>query len=92
MVLTLTVGSVCTGIGSAAHAWKDLDFEFKWFAENEEFQSSVLKHHYPDVQNFGDMLNIKKLLEDGEATDVDLLCGGDALSAVLSSWITKRLG
>lgn len=48
-------GSVCSGIEAATVAWHPLKWEAAWFAEIEAFPSAVLAHHYPDVQNLGDM-------------------------------------
>ena len=48
-------GSVCSGIEAASAAWHLLGWQPAWFSEIEPFPCSVLKHHYPDVPNFGDM-------------------------------------
>lgn len=69
-----SAGSVCSGIGAAPYALDHI--EFKWFAEIEEFQSNVLKYHYPNVNNFGDMIKIPNLLNNKKISDVDLVCGG----------------
>lgn len=84
-----TAGSVCSGIGSATYA---LDFlDFKWFAEIEEFQSNVLKHHYPDIPNVGDMRKIPNSLHSNEIPTVDLVCGGTPCQSFSLAGLKKGL-
>jgi DNA (cytosine-5)-methyltransferase 1 len=64
--------SVCSGIEAATVAWHSLGWEPTGFAEIDKFPSAVLKHHYPEVPNFGDFTTIKA--EDVGA--IDLLVGG----------------
>ena len=65
--------SVCSGIEAATVAWHDLGWKPEAFSEIEKFPSQVLKHHYPDVPNLGDMTKYKewKLNES-----IDILVGG----------------
>lgn len=51
-------GSVCSGIEAATVAWEPLGWKAAWFSEIEKFPCAVLKHHYPDVPNLGDIYNI----------------------------------
>lgn len=51
----LTVLTACSGIGAPEHAWRDLPFKFIGCSEIEPFPCAVLKHHYPNVTNYGDM-------------------------------------
>lgn len=64
--------SVCSGIEAASVAWNPLGWEALAFSEIAAFPSAVLKHHYPDVPNFGDL--------NGQATwavrQPDVLIGG----------------
>jgi DNA (cytosine-5)-methyltransferase 1 len=64
--------SVCSGIEAASQAFKPLGWEPVAFSEIEPFPCAVLKHHHPDVPNWGDMSKFK---EWPDAT-VDVLCGG----------------
>jgi DNA (cytosine-5)-methyltransferase 1 len=64
--------SVCSGIEAATVAWHDLGFEPVGFAEVDAFPSAVLRHHYPDVPNLGDMNNH----EQWSLPSIDLLVGG----------------
>lgn len=66
--------SVCSGIEAASVAWKPLGWEAAGFFEIEKLPSAVLKHHYPDVRNFGDMTKWEE--HKNEIGSVDLLCGG----------------
>lgn len=47
--------SLCSGIDAASVAFNPLGWSAAAFAEIEAFPSAVLKHHYPDVPNLGDM-------------------------------------
>lgn len=64
--------SVCSGIEAATVAWHPLGWEPIAFAEIEKFPSAVLKHHYPNVPNLGDMTKY----HDWNIPTIDLLCGG----------------
>jgi len=68
-------GSVCSGIESASVAWGPLKWTPAWFSEIEEFPSQVLKAHFKDVQNLGDMT---KIYDDPifKNSHIDLLVGG----------------
>lgn len=47
--------SVCSGIEAASVAWRPLGWEPVAFAEIGPFPCAVLKHHYPEIPNLGDM-------------------------------------
>lgn len=64
--------SVCSGIEAATVAWRPLGWDAIGFSENEKFPSSVLQHHYPETQNFGDMNDFRKW----PRADIDVLVGG----------------
>jgi len=55
----MNVLTACSGIGAPEHAWRDLPFNFIGCSEIEAFPSAVLKHHYPNVINYGDMNNFR---------------------------------
>lgn len=65
-------GSVCSGIESATVAWHPLGWRAAFYAEIEPFPSAVLAHHYPQVENRGD---ITKFMEWPDAA-IDVLVGG----------------
>ena len=64
--------SVCSGIEAATVAWHSLGWTPVGFSEIEKFPSSVLDYHYPDVPNYGDMLDHERW----PTTDIDVLVGG----------------
>lgn len=65
--------SLCSGIEAASVAWEPLGWEAVAFSEIEKFPCSVLKHHFPNVQNVGDMTQIDGSQYRGA---VDLIVGG----------------
>jgi len=66
--------SVCSGVEAASVAWKDLGWTPLGFSEIEKFPSEVLKHHYPNVPNLGDMTNYRSW--NFGKRSVDLIVGG----------------
>ena len=79
--MSVTYGSVCSGIEAATMAWHGLGWEAAWFAEIEAFPSAVLAHHYPTVPNLGDMAQIRDKVASGEALAPDILVGGTPCQA-----------
>jgi DNA (cytosine-5)-methyltransferase 1 len=80
--------SVCSGIEASTVAWKDLGFEPVAFAENALFPSAVLKHHYPDVPNLGDIKNYKEWDNEFE---FDILIGGTPCQSFSVAGLRKGL-
>lgn len=74
--MAIRFGSVCSGIEAASVAWNPLGWEAAWFSEIEPFPCAVLKHHYPDVQNLGDMTMLPERILSGEVEAPDVFCGG----------------
>lgn len=64
--------SVCSGIEAASLAWKPLGFDPVAFSEIAPFQSNLLRYHYPEVPNWGDMTNFK----NWDNADINVLVGG----------------
>eukprot|EP01133_Synstelium_polycarpum_P002070 gene2070-2357_t len=64
--MSITYGSVCSGIEAATQAWHPLGMRAAWFAEIEPFPSAVLAHHYPGVPNHGDMTKLAALVLAGK--------------------------
>ena len=87
----LTYGSVCSGIEAVTVAWGDLPTKPLWFSEIEKFPCQLLQHHYPDVLNVGDMLNIKELLKLGAIPKPDVLVGGTPCQAFSIAGMRKGL-
>jgi DNA (cytosine-5)-methyltransferase 1 len=74
-------GSVCSGIEAASVAWHPLGWEAAWLSEIEPFPCAVLKHHYPNVPNHGDMSLLPEKILSGEVEAPDLFCGGTPCQA-----------
>jgi DNA (cytosine-5)-methyltransferase 1 len=80
-------GSVCSGIEAASVAWKPLGWQAAFVSEIEPFPCAVLKHHYPDVANLGDMTNFKGW---PDAT-LDVLVGGTPCQSFSVAGLRKGL-
>ena len=80
-------GSVCSGVEAATAAWHPLGWEPQWFSEIEKFPSAVLEHHYPNVQNLGDMTQFKEWPND----PIDLLVGGTPCQSFSVAGLRKGL-
>lgn len=70
--MSLNYLSVCSGIEAASAAWQPLGWKPVAFSEIEPFPRAYLKHHYPDVPNWGDMTKFKEWPD----ANVDVLVGG----------------
>lgn len=81
MSVSLTYGSVCSGIEAASLAWEPLGLKPLWFAEIEDFPSHVLAQRWPSVPNLGDMTTIAKKILSGEVEAPDVLVGGTPCQA-----------
>ena len=86
--VTMNFLSVCSGIEAASVAWKPLGWKAAGFSEIEPFPCAVLKHHYPDVPNYGDMTKFKEWPNDGT---VDLVCGGTPCQSFSVAGLRKGL-
>ena len=84
-------GSVCSGIEAASVAWHPIGWEAAWLSEIEPFPSAVLKHHYPDVPNLGDMTALPDRIASGEVEAPDLFCGGTPCQAFSVAGLRKSL-
>ena len=98
--MTLTYASVCSGIECMSVACRGLPLKPVFFSEIEPFPCAVLKAHYPDVPNLGDMSKIQ-VSQDGKDitngtinirldTRLDILAGGTPCQDV--SVAGKRAG
>ena len=82
--------SVCSGIEAATVAWHPLGWEAAAYSEIEPFPSAVLAHHYPDVQNLGDMTKYKEW-DNGRIGAVDVLVGGTPCQSFSIAGLRKGL-
>lgn len=72
-------------------AWAPLGWKASGFSEIEPFPSAVLKHHYPDVPNHGDMTTLPAKITTGEVEAPDLLCGGTPCQAFSVAGLRQSL-
>lgn len=93
-----TYATVCSGIEACSQALDLNIWDPIFFSEIEQFPSEVLKYHYPNVKNLGDMKKIKyenEQITNGSETirfprKLDLLAGGTPCQDF--SIAGKRLG
>ncbi|HHZ7689188.1 TPA: phage N-6-adenine-methyltransferase [Morganella morganii] len=79
--MTLTYGSVCSGIEAASVAWEPVGMKPLWFSEIEPFPSAVLAARWPQVDNLGDMTKLAAAVRAGDVPAPDLLVGGTPCQA-----------
>lgn len=72
----LRFGSVCSGIEAASVAWESLGFDPAWFAEVDQFPNAVLRHHWPEVPNLGDITVGDFIDRCKSRGNIDVLVGG----------------
>lgn len=89
--MTIRFGSVCSGIEAASVAWNPIGWEAAWFSEIEPFPCAVLKHHYPDVPNLGDMTTLTARILSGDVEAPDVFCGGTPCQAFSVAGLRKSL-
>lgn len=82
--------SVCSGMEAATVAWEPLGWECVGLCDFAPFPQKVLKHLYPDVPFYSNMLN---LLEDEKfkKTDCDVFVGGTPCQAFSSAGLGKGM-
>ena len=68
-------GSVCSGIEAATVAWNPLGWKPAWFSEIDKYCCALLKHHYPETPNLGDLTKITEE-QLNEQPRINLLVGG----------------
>lgn len=84
-------GSACSGIEAATVAWEEMGWKPAWFSEVEAFPSAVLAHHWPTVDNLGDMTLIPGLLRSGAILAPDVFVAGTPCQAFSVSGMRKGL-
>ena len=75
--MSLTFGSICSGIEAASQAWSPIGWRPAFLSEIAPFPRAVLQHHYPEIPLHGDFTTIKA----GEYDTIDVLCGGTPCQA-----------
>jgi len=76
--MSLTYGTVCSGVEAVSLAWETLGLRPVFFSEIEAFPKAVLAHHWPEVPDLGDLTKI-----DGTAWHhkLDILWGSTPCQA-----------
>ena len=82
-------GSVCSGVEAASLAWEPLGWEPQWFAEIEKFPAAVLNHHWPQVENLGDITDEEFIQRAGA---IDVLVGGTPCQSFSVAGLRGGLG
>jgi DNA (cytosine-5)-methyltransferase 1 len=70
--MTLTVGSLFSGIGGMDLGLERAGHTVIWQSEIDPYCNKVLKKHWPTVPNLGDITTI----DWGKVEPVDIICGG----------------
>jgi DNA (cytosine-5)-methyltransferase 1 len=70
--MTLTVGSLFSGIGGIDLGLERAGMTVKWQSEIDPFACKVLKKHWPNIPNLGDI----KTVDWSNVEPVDLIAGG----------------
>ena len=70
--MTLTVGSLFSGIGGFDLGLERAGMKIIWQSEIDEFASKILKKHWPDVPNLGDITKV----DWSKVERPDVICGG----------------
>src|ERR1035441_4247714 len=83
-------GSVCSGIEAATVAWEPIGWTPAWYSEIDPFCCSLLKHHYPQVPNLGDMTKLYEH-EICNKTKLDLLVCGTPCKAFSTAGLRHGL-
>jgi DNA (cytosine-5)-methyltransferase 1 len=80
--------TLCSGIEAPSMGWDSLGWKPVFFSEIEPFPKAVLKHHYPEVPDYGDMTKYKKWEKhDG----IELICAGTPCQAFSVAGLRKGI-
>lgn len=79
--MSLSYGSICSGVEAATLAWAELGFRAAWFSEIEPFPCAVLAQRWPHVPNHGDMTLLADKILAGAIPAPDILVGGTPCQA-----------
>lgn len=80
-------GSLFSGIEAASIAWQPLGWRPAFFSEIDRFPCAVLKHHYPETENRGDV----KAFKSWPDTACHVLVGGSPCQSFSVAGLRKGL-
>ena len=81
--------SVCSGMEAASVAWEPLGWVPVGFSEIAPFPSAILKHRFPNIPNYGNLLEYKQWpIAPGS---IDLLVGGTPCQSFSVAGLRKGL-
>jgi DNA (cytosine-5)-methyltransferase 1 len=83
----ITYATVFSGIGAPEQAWNPLGWKQMFASEIEPFPSAVLKHHHPDIPNYGDVTKYQEWPDH----DIDVLIGGSPCQAFSVAGLRRSL-
>ena len=81
--MTLTFGSLFTGIGGFDLGFERAGMECRWHVENDTFCQRVLAKHWPDAGRWDDVRTFPP--SPYEDWEVDLICGGFPCQGISSA-------
>jgi DNA (cytosine-5)-methyltransferase 1 len=89
--MSLTYGTVCSGIEAPSQAVHDLGWTPLWFSEIEAFPKAVLAHRHPNVPDLGDMTTLPARILAGEVPAPDVFIGGTPCQSFSVAGLRKGL-
>jgi len=89
--MSLTYGTVCSGIEAPSQAVHPLGWKPLWFSEIEPFPKAVLAHRHPGVPDLGDMTTIPARIRNGEVPAPDVFIGGTPCQSFSVAGLRKGL-
>jgi len=82
--------TVCSGAEAPTLAWKSLGWKAAWFSEIKKSACALIKHHYPETPNLGDMKNVVNS-EVAKNETVRLILGGTPCQSFSVAGLRKGL-
>lgn len=87
----MNFGSLFSGIEAASCAWLPLGWRCAWVAEIDPFACAVLRHHYPDTPNLGDVEHIVPYRGKPATDGPRYRAIGNSMAVPVVRWIGERI-